>query len=187
MREAPHRREQWSGCRFDVTLISTYHVGMRSNASRLAASPATVHQDCYCLNAQRAARRLARLYDDGLRPFELNHGQFSLLMLVAGLQPVSVGQVAAELVMDRTTVTAAVKPLERRGLLSTAASSTDQRQRLLSLTSSGLALLSRASAQWRKLQQTVQDHPPRATVRADLRRLAATAADPSTRATARRT
>jgi DNA-binding MarR family transcriptional regulator len=160
---------------------------MRSNTPRLAASPATIHQDCYCLNAQRAARRLARLYDDGLRPFDLNHGQFSLLMLVAGLQPVSVGQVAAELVMDRTTVTAAVKPLERRGLLSTAASASDQRLRLLSITAPGLALLSRASTQWRKLQKTVQDHHPRATVRADLRQLAATAADPSTHAAARRT
>jgi DNA-binding MarR family transcriptional regulator len=160
---------------------------MIRTAPRLAASPATVHQDCYCLNAQRAARRLARLYDDGLRPFHLNHGQFSLLMLVAGLQPVSMGQVADELVMDRTTVTAAVKPLERRGLLRAAASSADQRQRLLSLTPSGLVLLSRASIQWHKLQQTVQDHQPRATVRADLRRLAATAAVASTRAAARQT
>jgi DNA-binding MarR family transcriptional regulator len=160
---------------------------MMRTSTRMAVSPATFHQDCYCLNAQRAARRLARLYDDGLRPFDLNHGQFSLLMLVAGLQPVSMGQVADELVMDRTTVTAAIKPLERRGLLRTAASSTDQRQRLLSLTPSGLSLLSRASVQWRKLQQTVQDHQPRATIRADMQRLAATTSDPSTRASTRGT
>lgn len=127
------------------------------------------------------------LYDDWLRPFDLNHGQFSLLMLVAGLQPVSIGQLAAELVMDRTTVTASVKPLGRRGLLSTAASSFDHRQRLLNLTTSGLALLSKASIQWCKLQEMVQDHHPRATVRADLRRLAATAPAPPTRAAARRT
>ena len=158
---------------------------MRSNLTRLAVSPATVHEQCYCLNAQRAARRLARLYDDGLRPLDLNHGQFSLLMLVAGLQPVSVGQVAAELVMDRTTVTAAVKPLERRGLLDTAVSPSDQRLRLLIVTPSGLALLSKASTKWQELQKAVQSQHPRATVRADLRRLAATAANPSTRAAAR--
>jgi DNA-binding MarR family transcriptional regulator len=148
---------------------------MHSNRARLPVTPAVVHEQCYCLNAQRAARRLARLYDDALRPFDLNHGQFSLLMLVAGLQPVSVGKVAAELVMDRTTVTAALKPLERRGLVRTAASDADQRQRLLSVTSAGLVLLSKASIEWRALQQTVQRQHPRATVRADLRQLAATA------------
>jgi DNA-binding MarR family transcriptional regulator len=158
---------------------------MRSNLPRLAVSPATVHEQCYCLNAQRAARRLARLYDDGLRPFDLNHGQFSLLMMVAGLQPVGVGQVAAELVMDRTTVTAAVKPLERRGLLRTTASPSDLRQRLLSVTPSGLALLGKASTEWRALQEVVQSHHPRAALRADLRRLAAAAANPSRRAAAR--
>lgn len=158
---------------------------MSSNPTLLTVSPAAVHEQCYCLHAQRAARRLARLYDEGLRPFDLNQGQFSLLMLVAGLQPVSVGQVADELVMDRTTVTAAVKPLERRGLLNTAVPHSDQRQRLLSVTPSGLALLNKASTRWQELQKTVQSRHPRATVRADLRRLAATAAGPSTRAAAR--
>ena len=161
---------------------------MSPTPQRWAVSPAVVHQQCYCLNAQRAARRLARLYDEGLRPLALNHGQFSLLMVVAGLQPVSVGAVADELVMDRTTVTAAVKPLERRGLLQTAPSAADQRQRLLSVTAQGLALLARASATWQALQVTVQDERPRAALRDDLRRLAATAARPEspTRAAARR-
>lgn len=175
---------QWPGS-LDIELISTYHQPMRSNPPRLAVSPSSVHEDCYCLNAQRAARRLARLYDDGLRPFELNHGQFSLLMLVAGLQPVSVGRVASELVMDRTTVTAAVKPLERRGLLLATVSPADQRQRLLQVTASGAALLNKASVAWQTLQETVLSHQPRGSVRDDLRQLAATAADRSTRATAR--
>lgn len=152
----------------------------------LALSPLAVSTDCYCLNAQRAARRLARLYDDALRPVGLYHGQFSLLMLVAGMQPVSVGQVATELVMDRTTVTAIVKPLERRGLLQTASSATDQRQRLLRLTPSGQALLVEAVVAWQEAQQLVQAHRPRAALRGDLRRLAASAADRTLRAGATR-
>lgn len=153
----------------------------------LPVAPAAVHEQCYCLNAQRAARRLARLYDDGLRPFDLSHGQFSLLMLVAGHQPVSVGQMASELVMDRTTVTAAVKPLERRGLLHTAASAVDQRQRLLTLTPAGRALLVKASAAWRGLQERVQSSRPREALRADLRRLAKTPAAPLTHTALRKT
>lgn len=154
---------------------------MTSTATPPPVAPATVLADCYCLNAQRAARRLARLYDDALRPLALSHGQFSLLMLVAGLQPASVGQLAAELVMDRTTVTAVLKPLERRGLLQSLASPTDQRQRLLALTPPGHALLKKATLAWQQAQALVQAQRPRAAVRSDLQRLAATAAAPAPR------
>jgi DNA-binding MarR family transcriptional regulator len=142
--------------------------------SSLPVDPAQVLCDCWCLNAQRAARRLARLYDEGLRPFELSHGQFSLLMLVAGLGPASVGRLADELVMDRTTVTAALKPLERRGLLRSAASPDDARQRLARITPAGTALLARASAAWQQLQASVRRERPTAALRPALRQLAAT-------------
>lgn len=155
--------------------------------SRRPIEPRTVDAQCYCLNAQRAARRLARLYDDGLRPFGLSHGQFSLLMVIAGHQPVSVGQVAATLVMDRTTATAALKPLERRELVEAVPSPADRRQRLLTLTPSGLSLLASASTAWQGLQKTVQSHEPPDTLRADLRRLATTASSSPRRLTARGT
>jgi DNA-binding MarR family transcriptional regulator len=147
---------------------------MPSSRSALPIDPAKVLADCWCLNAQRAARRLARLYDEGLRPFELSHGQFSLLMLAAGLREAGVGRLAEELVMDRTTVTAALKPLERRGLVRTEASAIDLRQRLVRVTPSGLALLGRASAAWQQLQASVRRERPAAALRPSLRQLAAT-------------
>lgn len=147
---------------------------MPSSKSTLPVDPAKVLADCWCLNAQRAARRLARLYDEGLRPFELSHGQFSLLMLAAGLREASVGRLAEELVMDRTTVTAALKPLEQRGLLRSEASATDLRQRLVSVTPAGLALLGRASIAWQQLQASVRRERPPAELRASLRQLSTT-------------
>src|SRR3954464_1642004 len=82
----------------------------------------TVHvrDHCLCLAAQRAARALARRFDEALRPAGLTSGQFSMLMALNWPQPPSVGQVAALLAMDRTTLTANLKPLERRGLVETA-------------------------------------------------------------------
>src|ERR1700678_4330874 len=72
---------------------------------------------CLCLHMQRAARALARRFDEALRPFGLTNGQFSLLMSLNRPEPPSMGPVASLLAMDRTTLTAALKPLERRGLV----------------------------------------------------------------------
>ncbi|MBA5760426.1 MarR family transcriptional regulator, partial [Escherichia coli] len=66
---------------------------------------------------QRAARNLARIFDDALRPLDLTNGQFSLLMSLNRPKPAPMKSVASLLAMDRTTLTAALKPLERRGLV----------------------------------------------------------------------
>jgi DNA-binding MarR family transcriptional regulator len=59
---------------------------------------------------------MARRYDEALRPLGLTNGQFSLIMSLNRAQAPSIGQVSTLLAMDRTTLTANLKPLERRGL-----------------------------------------------------------------------
>jgi len=76
-----------------------------------------VRDSCLCLHVQRAARALARRFDDALRPIGLTNGQFSLMMSLNRPAPPTMGAVAALLAMDPTTLTAALKPLRRRGLL----------------------------------------------------------------------
>src|ERR1700693_3094939 len=76
-----------------------------------------VRDTCLCLHMQRAARALARRFDEALRPVGLTNGQFSLLMALNRPAPPPMGPVASLLAMDRTTLTAALKPLERRGLV----------------------------------------------------------------------
>jgi len=100
-----------------------------------------VRDSCLCLHVQRAARALARRFDEALRPLALTQGQFSLLMSLNRPQPPSIGEVSALLAMDRTTVTANVKPLERRGLVQVRVDPDDRRNRRLELTASGRALL----------------------------------------------
>jgi DNA-binding MarR family transcriptional regulator len=80
-----------------------------------------VRDACLCLHVQRAARALARRFDEALRPLDLTQGQFSLLTSLNRPEPPSIGSVAALLAMDRTTLTANLKPLERRRLVITAA------------------------------------------------------------------
>lgn len=115
-----------------------------------------VRDACLCLYVQRAARAMARRFDDALRPIGLTNGQFSLMMSLNRPKPPDMGTVASLLGMNRTTLTAALKPLHRRGLLKITADSADRRTRRMALTPKGLALLSRAVPVWRKTHTAVE-------------------------------
>lgn len=114
-----------------------------------------VRDSCLCLHVQRAARALARRFDEAFRPLELTGGQFSLLMSLNRGEPPTMGSVAALLAMDRTTLTAALKPLQRRGLVTVAVDPQDRRSRRMALTPAGQMLLAAAVPVWRRTQAAV--------------------------------
>lgn len=115
-----------------------------------------VRDSCLCLHAQRAARALARRFDIALKPAGITSGQFSLLMSLNRPEPPNIGSVAALLAMDRTTLTANLKPLERRRLVETVTDPTDRRARLLRLTPSGRAVLAEAVPIWRRIHAAIE-------------------------------
>ena len=114
------------------------------------AATQMVRDSCLCLHAQRAARALARRFDEALRPLDLTNGQFSLLMALNRPQPAAMSEVAILLAMDRTTLTAALKPLQRRGLVNVVVDDADRRSRRLSLTVAGRRLLAKALPIWQQ-------------------------------------
>lgn len=116
-----------------------------------------VRDTCLCMHLQRAARSVARIFDDALRPLGLGNGQFSILMSLNRPEPPTIGAVAELLSMDRTTLTAALKPLERRGLLAINADADDRRSRRLSLTAEGRALLAAAVPIWKETHAAIDD------------------------------
>lgn len=115
-----------------------------------------VRDTCLCLHIQRAARVVARRFDDALRPLGLTNGQFSLLMSLNRAEPPSMGQVSTLLAMDRTTLTAKLKPLERRGLAKVTVDHADKRSRRLMLTPSGRALLVEAVPVWERTHAALE-------------------------------
>lgn len=147
-----------TGFRILTTLISTLTI--ECNKRFIIGSPMArlrgpsyettilVRDSCLCLHVQRAARLLARRFDDALRPLGLTNGQFSLMMSLNRPEPPTIGSVAALLAMDRTTLTAALKPLQRRGLVKIMTGRDDRRARLLELTPQGRKLLARAVPVW---------------------------------------
>jgi DNA-binding MarR family transcriptional regulator len=108
-----------------------------------------VRDTCLCLHLQRATRSVARRFDEAFRPLGLTSGQFSMLMSTNQREPPSIGSIASTLSMDRTTITAALKPLERRGLVTVMVDGDDRRSRRVKLTPAGRALLARAVPIWR--------------------------------------
>ncbi|WP_420563202.1 MarR family winged helix-turn-helix transcriptional regulator [Thalassobaculum sp.] len=114
-----------------------------------------VRDRCVCLHLQRAARAVARRFDEVLRPFGLTNGQFSLLMSLNRPSPPRIGDLVSLLAMDRTTLTAAFKPLERRGLVRVLVDPADKRGRRIEITDAGRDALAAALPVWRRTHDEV--------------------------------
>lgn len=108
-----------------------------------------IRDQCLCLATQRAARLLARRFDRLFAPLGLTNGQFSMLVALSGQWKPRLGELADFLAMDSTTVTAAVKTLEKRGLVMLLPDEADARVRRPALTDAGRAVVAQAVPLWR--------------------------------------
>jgi len=115
-----------------------------------------VRDTCLCLHVQRAARALARRFDDALRPVGLTNGQFSLMMSLNRPAPPPMKPVAELLAMDQTTLTAALKPLQRQGWVEIVINPKDRRECLLQLTPEGKAALAAAVPIWKATHADIE-------------------------------
>ena len=127
----------------------------KKDALDLCVTP-RVRAACLCLHVQRAARALARRFDAAFRPLGLTNGQFSLMMALNRPEPPPMGPVARLLAMDRTTLTAARKPLSARGWVSIEPDPKDRRGRRLRLTPEGSLALSAAVPIWQDVHAAIE-------------------------------
>jgi DNA-binding MarR family transcriptional regulator len=109
-------------------------------------------QRCNCLALRQAARQATQLYDRHLAPAGLRTTQFSVLVHLRRLGPMTINQLAAKMVMDRTTLGRNILPLERDGLIAIRQGATDKRRRELELTKAGTERLRRAVKLWSNAQ-----------------------------------
>src|SRR5262245_20644694 len=112
--------------------------------------------DCACFDLRKATRAVSRMYDDFLRDAGVNVTQFSQLRLIGAAQEISASTLGRHMVMDRTSVTRALAPLERDGLISSRRGA-DKRIRVVSLTKKGRKLLEDAEPKWRRAQETLME------------------------------
>jgi DNA-binding MarR family transcriptional regulator len=137
--------------------------------------PALEPMDCNCQALRQAARHVSQIYDSHLAAEGLKTSQYSILAKLGRLGPLSINELAKLMVMDRTTLGRAVKPLERDKLLTIAADD-DARRRKLKLTATGETRLKAAAARWREAQKEFElafGVPQSAEMRTVLRRVVA--------------
>jgi len=107
---------------------------------------------CTALRFRKAARRVSQIYDAYLAPFGLTITQYGLLAHIRRLPGCSIGSLAAELVMDPTTLTRNLRPLRQRELVELAPDRHDRRTRTLRLTARGRAALAKGRGGWERAQ-----------------------------------
>jgi DNA-binding MarR family transcriptional regulator len=113
-------------------------------------------QLCNCLAARQAARHLTKLYERYLSDAELTSAQFSILVALEEAGQLTMNDLAEALVMDRTTLLRAIKPLQRDELVVSKPSADDVRRLVFSMSAGGVRRLKKAQALWAKAQQELE-------------------------------
>ncbi len=122
------------------------------SASRVQHLLAQAASECLCERLRRAARAATRLYEEALATVELTATQFAILVALHLRGALPLSRLAERLVLDRTSLYRAVRPLARRGVLRVAAGGTG-RERLAALTAAGRRLIERSLPAWEDTQR----------------------------------
>jgi len=110
--------------------------------------------ECNCLAVRQAARYITQFYDQYLvTAAGLRTTQYGIIAKLKRQGPMSINALAAQLVMDRTTLGRNVRPLERDGLIVIQADPADRRSRVLRLTRTGEARFKLGHKAWAEAQK----------------------------------
>jgi DNA-binding MarR family transcriptional regulator len=140
----------------EAMLKKTSPSSARASTPALEPTPVPEPAACNCLAIRQAARQATQFYDRHLAPAGLRATQYSILAKLARLGPLSINELAGLMVMDRTTMGRAVRPLERDKLVAIG-SGRDGRRRVVRLIPAGAERLKTASVHWREAQKQFEN------------------------------
>lgn len=109
---------------------------------------------CACFNLRKTTRAVTQYYDRFLIPTGLRTTQFTILAALKTLSETPLTHLAEILVMDRTTLTRNLGPLEREGMIEIRPGE-DRRKRIAAITKTGEKALEKAIPLWSRAQETV--------------------------------
>jgi DNA-binding MarR family transcriptional regulator len=138
----------------------------------MAGTELTPSDLCHCLAVRQAGRWITQLYDQHLAGCGLRASQYAVLSRLERLGPTGIAELAEALVMDRTTTTRTIAPLQRDGLVEIAPAEDDRRRKCVALTARGRATLAEARPHWKRAQAAFEKHfgPQQAAAMRDLLR-----------------
>jgi DNA-binding MarR family transcriptional regulator len=108
---------------------------------------------CSCFATRQAARHVTRMYERHLAPARVTSTQFSILVLLGDTPGMTMSELSLAMVMDRTSLVRAIKPMQRDGLLTTERAPQESRKLVLSLTALGYSKVREAMPLWEQAQQ----------------------------------
>jgi DNA-binding MarR family transcriptional regulator len=111
---------------------------------------------CTCSRLRKVTRRVSQIYDRSLEPSGLTVTQYALLAHLAAFDGISIGALADKMVMDPTSLTRTLRPLERQGLIVLKPNRNDRRMRSLHLTSAGRRAFEQAKPAWARTQRFIE-------------------------------
>lgn len=141
---------------FDNAYLCVYTLSMSTPASTQARIE-QIAASCACNNLRRATRVITNLYDAAVQPTGLLATQCPLLVALSLLGPQTINVMAERLVMDRTTLSRNLKPLEERGFVIVMPGE-DKRTKVVTLTEAGQQVLEQALPLWEQAQAQVLAH-----------------------------
>lgn len=112
---------------------------------------------CVAARVRKASRRITQIYDRRLEPYGLTVTQFGLLAQLRASPGLAVSELAEKMIMDATTLSRNLRPLERRGLILVEADRDDGRVRKLKLSAAGRTSLEHALVGWKEAQRQVEE------------------------------
>jgi DNA-binding MarR family transcriptional regulator len=141
-----------SGIRLAITCICRYTAGMEG---KIAPSKRKT-LGCTCMRLRKASRCLSQIYDHSLEAAGMTVTQYGLLGHLARFDGIGIGALAEKLIMDPTTLTRNLRPLERQGFVAMKPDRRDKRSRCLHLTASGRAAFESAKPAWVRAQRNIE-------------------------------
>lgn len=113
-----------------------------------------INARCCCFNMRKVMRAVTQFFDRYLEPVELRSTQLTLLIALSAIHAKTLTEIAENLVMDRTTLTRNLKPLEKLELITTI-QPIDKRSKAYVLTEKGKLLVAKAIPLWEEAQNSI--------------------------------
>ena len=113
-----------------------------------------INARCCCFNMRKVMRAVTQFFDRYLEPANIRSTQFTLLVALSSINAKTLSEIAENLVMDRTTLTRNLKPLEKLELINTV-QPLDKRSKAYVLTEKGKEVVMKAVPLWEEAQDNI--------------------------------
>ncbi len=123
----------------------------KRNSPAVDRAAETIAGECLAARVRMLNRTITAIYDDALRPLGLTTGQLNILVVVTKRGPLSPGEVARRLNMEKSTVSRNVERMRANGWLTVSATDSGHKQQL-TLTRQGKRLLENSVPAWDEAQ-----------------------------------